>query len=326
LKNATQTYADTICEIVGRWPGLDKQVIMEEGEKLREERHPGKTAETVKAGFKNVFSTQSKNTKNPRIQGYYFDEANDQGRLVKMCRYLLVETKPEDVQWWAAPHVELSRNQTTARDTQHDNDTIEVQDSSQRIRRASGSDQRAYTAEQSMGDGVQPGGPEGMRYQTDLQDTSSYPVTCNQDTTTPQADAGSITGERSTPAKEPAIRDESSGRPTYIGWDENAKIEFWGHKVRQMKAKIGKLRKANELLTELSSQSNHLKESQDQDMIQLRELEDKVKALQGTMRQRETEIEHVDQEKVSTSKKVGVLEEEERDLEEEFKQHYAEED
>jgi hypothetical protein len=53
---------DTICEIVGRWPGLEKRIIMREGEKMREIRYPGKSEEIVKSGFQNVFSTQSKKT------------------------------------------------------------------------------------------------------------------------------------------------------------------------------------------------------------------------------------------------------------------------
>lgn len=52
LKNAPPpTYVDTICEIVERWPGLEKQVIMREGEKLREIQHRGKSEEIVKSGF-----------------------------------------------------------------------------------------------------------------------------------------------------------------------------------------------------------------------------------------------------------------------------------
>jgi hypothetical protein len=73
------TYIDTICEIVERWPGLDKRVIMPEGGKLREKRHIGKSEEVVKSGFQNVFSTKSKKEK-PRIQGWNFGYIDAEGR------------------------------------------------------------------------------------------------------------------------------------------------------------------------------------------------------------------------------------------------------
>lgn len=293
---------------------------------MRNERYPGRSSEAVKGGFKTVFSLQSK-AENPKIQGLHVDGKDAQGRPVTTYRFFLTGKVPPELQRCAAPFVPSthgSRNRTTIHGTQHDdNDTIAVQDNSQHVRCA-GSDEGCAT-EQAVRDGIQPGGPECAEYHINLQCTPPCSVPCDQDTT-PHADDGSITEEQLTSTKEPVIRDENSGRTTYIGWDEVAKSNYWGFQVQRMKANRRELRDKKQLSTELSNRSIQLEESQDHDRRQLEELEEKVKALHETMRRRDRETEHVDQEKVSASKEISDLEEKIGGLAKEFELHYEEDD
>jgi len=137
---------------------------MSEGEKLREAQHPGKSADAVRAGFNNFFSTQSKNSKNPRIQGWDVSGTDAQGRVASVNRWLPFGVHPKDVQLWETTSVPLTRgncDQTTTRNAQH-NDTIEVVP----------------------------------------QDTIAD--TCNQDNTTSPIAGSAITGDISAPTNEPA--------------------------------------------------------------------------------------------------------------------------
>jgi len=116
------------------------------------------------------------------------------------------------------------------------------------------------------------------------------------------------------------------GPPTLIGWDEVAKSNYWGFQVQRMKANRKELRDKKQLSTELSNRSIQLEESQNHDRRQPEELEEKLEALHETMRRRDRETEHVDQQKVSTSKEISDLEDKIGDLAKEFELHYEEDD
>jgi len=272
---------------------------MSEGEKLREELHPGKSEEAVKAGFNNFFSTQAKNTKNPKIQGWDVSGINAQGDDASVNRWLPIGVHPKDVQLWDTTSVPLARgncDQTTARDQQY-NDTIEVRRSSQD---AAGSQ------------------PEGIRYRAALQ--NKIVGTCNQDNTTSPIEGSAIPGDLSASTNEPAV-------PTaYDAWSQGVQGNFWGLKVQRKKDSIGELRVAKRRLEALSSRSTQLKESQDEDMTQLKDLEDKAKALRETISQGTEEINRIDREVSSTLEVANGLKRQICDLDDEFARYYAEDD
>jgi hypothetical protein len=328
------TYVDTICEIVGRWPGLEKRIIMREGEKIREIRHPGKSEEIVKSGFQNVFSTQSKKQK-PRIQGWNFGQIDVEGRAVSdstTCRWLLAGVDPKGVQLWEAPSVPLVHGNpdgASAHDARHDNnDTIEVRDSTSQIRRAVVTDEGGLTSGALEEHRTQKscGLPEGGAYHTNLQGTTSYTDTSNQDTILLQVETAEITRDQQTSPRESAVQDESTEMNAFDEWSERAQGDYWGFQVRRKKNLLSKLRDTEGNLTKLSCQSAQMKECEDTDASQLRDLEDKIRDLRERIHQRAIEIEEVHQQESLVSEAATDLRKQIHDVDDTLDRYWAEDE
>jgi hypothetical protein len=327
------TYVDTICEIVGKWPGLEKRIILREGEKIRETRHPGKSEEIVKSGFQNVFSTQSKKQK-PRIQGWNFGQIDAEGRAVSdstTCRWLLTGVDPKGVQLWEAPSVPLVHGNpdgAPAHDVGHDNDTIKVRDSTSHVRCAVRTEEGEHASGALEENRTEKscGLPEGGAYHTNLQGTASCTDTSNQDTTLPQVETAEITGYRQTSPRESVVRDENTGKNAFEEWSERAQGDYWGFQVRRKKDLLSKLRDTEGNLTKLSCQSAQMKEDQDADTSQLRELEDKIRDLRESMHQRAMETKEVYQKESIASEVANDLRKQIHDVDEALNRYWAEED
>jgi hypothetical protein len=319
---------------VGNWPGLDKQVILREGEKLREMRHRGKSEEIVKSGFQNVFSTQSKKEK-PRIQGWNFGQIDAEGRAISdksTCRWLLAGVDPKSVQLWESPSVPLAHgnsDRATARDARHDNnDTIDVQENSSHIRRAAGTDGGEDASEEPVENGTRRirDLPEGVGYHSNLQGVTSYALRSDQDSTLPQIESGEITGDRQTSSKEPVVEDENTEKNAFDAWSERAQGDYWGFQVRRKKNMLSRLRDAEGDLTKLSCRSAQLKESNERDTSQLSDLQDKIQALRERIREQATETEQVHQKESIVSEAASDLRKQIRDVDEKLDQYWAEDD
>jgi hypothetical protein len=328
------TYVDTICEIVGKWPGLEKRIILREGEKLREIRHPGKSEEIVKSGFQNVFSTQSKKQK-PRIQGWNFGQIDAEGRAVSdstTCRWLLTGVNPKGVQLWEAPSVPLLHGNpdgVSAHDARHDNnDTIEVQDTKSHIQRAVESDEEEHTSGALEENRRQRscGVPEGVAYHSNLQGTTSCTDISNQDTILPQVETSEITRDRQTSPGESVVRDESTEMDAFDEWSERAQGDYWGFQVRRKKNMLSKLRDKEGISAMLSYQAAQLKEFEDTDTSQLRDLEDKIRDLRERIHQRATEAKEVHQKESVASEAAIDLRKQIRDVDETLDRYWAEDD
>jgi hypothetical protein len=328
------TYVDTICEIVGKWPGLEKQVILREGEKLREIRHPGKSEEIVKSGFQNVFSTQSKKQK-PRMQGWNFGQVDAEGRNVSgsiTCRWLLAGVDPKSVQLWEAPSVPLVHGNldgAPAHDVRHDNnDTIKVRDSTSHIRRAVETEEEESTSGALEENSTKKscGLPEGGAYHTNLQSTTSCADISNQDTILPQVETAEITRDRQTSPRESMVRDESTEMNAYDEWSERAQGDYWGFQVRRKKTLLSRLRDKEGSLTKLSRQSAQLKEFEDTDKSQLRDLEDKIRDLRERIDQRGVETKAVHQKESIVSEAATDLRKQIHDVDEKLDRYWAEDD
>jgi hypothetical protein len=328
------TYVDTICEIVGKWPGLEKRIILREGEKMREIRHPGKSEEIVKSGFQNVFSTQSKKQK-PRIQGWNFGQIDAEGRAVSdstTCRWLLTGVDPKSVRLWEAPSVPLLHGNpdgASAHDARHNNnDTIEVRDSTSHVRCAVRTEEGEHasglleenTTQQSCGL------LEGGAYHTSLQGTTSCADTRNQDTILAQVETAEITRDRQTSPGESVVRDESTEMNAFDEWSERAQGDYWGFQVRRKKNLLSKLRDTEGSLTKLSCQSARMKEFEDTDTSQLRDLEDKIRDLREKMHQRAMETKEVHQKECVASEAAIDLRKQIRDVDETLDRYWAEDD
>jgi hypothetical protein len=328
------TYVDTICEIVGKWPGLEKRIILREGEKLREIRHPGKSEEIVKSGFQNVFSTQSKKQK-PRIQGWNLGQIDAEGRAVSdstTCRWLLAGIDPKGVQLWEAPSVPLVHGNldgASTHEARHDNnDTISVRDSTSHIRGAVGTDEGEHTSgalEENRTEKIC-GLPEGGAYHTNMQGTASCTNTSNQDTILPQVETAEITRDRQTSPREFAVRDENTEINAFDEWSERAQGDYWGFQVRRKKNLLSKLRDTEGSLTKLSCQSAQMKECEDTDASQLRDLEDKIRDLRERIRQRAIEIEEVHQQESLASEAATDLRKQIHDVEDTLDRYWAEDE
>jgi hypothetical protein len=322
------TYLDTICEIVGKWPGLDKQAIIREGEKLRDSRHLGKKEETVKSGFQNVFSTQSKKEK-PRTQGWDFGQIDAEGKAVSTCRWLLAGKDPKSVQLWEAPSVPLAsgnHDRATTRDARYDSN--DVQEKSLHIRHAAGTDEGGHTPEEPVENETQRirGLPEGVDYHGNLQGTTSYAHTSDQDSRLPQLESGEITGDRQSPPQEPVVQDESAEKNAFDEWSERAQSNFWGYQVCLKKNILSKLRDTEGNLTKLSCRSAQLKEFKERDEIQLGEIKDRMQALRERMREQATETEQVHQKECIASEAASDLRKQIHDIDEKLDQYWAEDD
>jgi hypothetical protein len=334
-KNALpSTYVDTICEIVGEWPGLEKRIILREGEKMREIRHPGKSEEIVKSGFQNVFSTQSKKQK-PRIQGWNFGQIDAEGRAVSdstTCRWLLTGVDPKGIQLWEAPSVPLlhgSPDGASAHNARHDNiDTIEVRNSTPRIQRAVGTDEGEHTSRELEGNSTEKtcGLPEGGAYHDNLQGTTSCTDTSSQDTILPQVDAAEVTGNRQTSPRESVLRDENTEMNAFDKWSERAQGDYWGFQVRRKKNLLSKLRDTEGNITKLSYQSAQMKESEDTDTSQLHDLEDKIRDLRERIYQRAMETKEVHQKESVASEAATDMRKQIRDVDETLDRYWAEDD
>jgi hypothetical protein len=328
------TYVDTICEIVGRWPGLGKQVILREGEKMREVRHPGRSEEIVKSGFQNVFSTQSKKQK-PRIQGWNFGQVDAEGRAVSEStthRWLLAGVDPKSVQLWEAPSVPLLHGNpdgASAHDARHDNnDTIRVRDSTSHIRGAVGLDEGEHTSGALEENRTEKscGLPEGGANHYNLQGTISSTDTSNQNTMLPQVETAEITKNRQTPPRESVVRDENTETNAFDEWSERAQGDYWGFQVRRKKNLLSKLRDTEGSLTKLSCQSAQLKEYEDTDTSQLRDLENKIRDLRERIHQRVMETKEVHQKESIASEAATDLKKQICDVNETLDRYWAEDD
>jgi hypothetical protein len=261
------TYVDTICEIVGKWPGLEKRIIMREGEKMRDIRHLGKSEEIVKSGFQNVFSTQSKKQK-PRIQGWNFGQVDAEGKAVPdstTCRWLLAGVDPKGIQLWEAPSVPLVHGNldgASTRDARDDNnDTIEVRDSTSHIRGVGGTDEGEPTLGALEENGTQKsrGLPEGGAHHTNLQGTTSCADTIDQDMVLPRVETAETTRDRQAFPRESVVQDENTEMNAFDEWSERAQGDYWGFQVRRKKNMLSKLRDTEGILTKLSCQSAQMK-------------------------------------------------------------------
>jgi hypothetical protein len=328
------TYVDTICEIVGKWPGLEKRIILREGEKMREIRHPGKSEEMVKSGFQNVFSTQSKKQK-PRIQGRSFGQIDAEGRVVSdstTCRWLLAGVDPKGVQLWEAPSVPLLHGNpdgASAHDARHDNiDTIEVRDSTSHIRRAVGTDEGEHTSGELEENRTEKicGLPEGGAYHSNLQGTTSCTDTSNQDSISPQVETAEVTRNRQTSPRESVVRDESTEMNAFDEWSERAQGDYWGFQVRRKKNLLSKLRDTEGSLTKLSCQSAQMKEFEDTDASQLRDLEDKMRDLRERIHERAMETNGVHQKESIASEAATDLRKQICDVDETLDRYWADDE
>jgi hypothetical protein len=325
---------DTICEIVGRWPGLEKRIIMREGEKMREIRYPGKSEEIVKSGFQNVFSTQSKKQK-PRIQGWNFGQIDAEGRAVSdstTCRWLLAGVDPKGVQLWEAPSVPLVHGNpdgASAHDARHsNNDTIEVRDSTSHVRCTVRTEEGEHVSGVLEENSTEKtcGLPEGGACHSDLQGTTSCTDTSNHGTILLQVETAEITGDRETATRESAVRDESMEINAFDEWSERAQGDYWGFQVRRKKNLLSKLRDTEGNLTKLSCQSAQMKELEDTDASQLRDLEDKIRDLREKMHQRAMETKEVHQKESVASEAATDLRKQIRDVDETLDRYWAEDE
>jgi hypothetical protein len=328
------TYVDTICEIVGRWPGLEKRIIMREGEKMREIRYPGKSEEIVKSGFQNVFSTQSKKQK-PRIQGWNFGQIDAEGRAVSdstTCRWLLAGVDPKGVQLWEAPSVPLVHGNpdgASAHDARHsNNDTIEVRDSTSHVRCTVRTEEGEHVSGVLEENSTEKtcGLPEGGACHSDLQGTTSCTNTSNQDTMLPQVETAEITGYRQPSPRESVVRDENTERNASDEWSERAQGDYWGFQVRRKKNLLSKLRDTEVISAMLSYQAAQTKELEDTDASQLRDLEDKIRDLREKMHQRAMETKEVHQKESVASEAAINLRKQIRDVDETLDRYWAEDD
>lgn len=328
------TYLDTICEIIGKWPGLDKWAVMREGEKMREMRYQGKSEEIVKSGFQNIFSTQSKK-ESPRIQGWNFGLTDAEGRVVSgktVCRWLLAGVDPKSVQLWEAPSIPLAPencDRATASDSRHNNNiTIKEPESSMYVRQTVGTDEGGLTFEGPAIDGTReiPGLTKGVQRPSILQDTAPCGNTHNQELSLQQIDGAESIKDRYVSPREPMVRSESAEKDAYDEWSERAQGDYWGFQVRLKKKTLLKLRGAEESLKQLSCKSSELKISRDRDTVQLIELEKKIQTLRERIRQGETESEWVHQKESVASEAVSDLREQIRDVDEKLHRYWAEDD
>jgi hypothetical protein len=306
---------------------------MREGEKMREVRHPGKSEEIVKSGFQNVFSTQSKKQK-PRIQGWHFGQIDAEGRAVSdstTCRWLLAGVDPKGVQLWEAPSVPLVHGNldgALTHDARDDNDTVGVRDSTSHIQGAVGADEGEHTsgALEECRTEKSCGLPEGGVYHTNLQGTASCTDTSNQDTILPQVETAEITRDRPTSPRESVDRDENTEINAFDEWSERAQGDYWGFQVRRKKNLLSKLRDTEGSLTKLSCQSARLKESEDTDTSQLRDLEDMIRDLRERIHQRAMETKEVHQKESIASEAATDLRKQIRDVDETLDRYWAQDD
>jgi hypothetical protein len=307
---------------------------MREGEKIREIRHPGKSEEIVKSGFQNVFSTQSKKQK-PRIQGWNFGQIDAEGRAVSdstTCRWLLAGVDPKGIQLWEAPSVPLVRGNpdgASAHDSRHDNnDTIEVRDSTSQIRRAVMTDEGELASGALEEHRTQKsyGLPEGGAYHTNPQGTTSCIDASNQDTLLLQVETAEIARDHQTSPRESAVRDESTEMNAFDEWSERAQGDYWGFQVRRKKNLLSKLRGTESNLTKLSCQSAQMKEFEDTDASQLRDLEDKIRDLRERIHQRAMEIKEVHQQESLVLEAATDLKKQIRDVDETLDRYWAEDE
>lgn len=307
---------------------------MREGEKLREIRHKGKSEETVKSGFQNVFSTQSKK-ENPRIQGWNFGQIDAEGRPTSdksTCRWLLAGVDPKSVRLWEAPSVPLAlgiHESTTARDARYDkNVTNDVQEDSSHIRHAAGTEEVEHTPgvpKESVTHRIR-GLSEGVGNHSNLQAMTSYAHESDQDPRLPRTRGSETTSDHQTPSQEPVAQVDDAENNAFDEWSERAQGDYWGFQVRRKKNMLSKLRNAEVNLTKLSCRSAQLKESKERDTGQLRDLQEKIQALSERIREQATETEQVDQEENMASEAASDLRKQIRDIDEKLDQYWAEDD
>jgi hypothetical protein len=294
------------------WPGLEKGVIICEGLKLGEIRHRGKDVDTVRSGFQNVFSVQSKK-KHPRIQGWNFGPIDAEGRLIPdntRCRWLSAGVDPGKIQLWEAPRIPLppsGRNQATSQDARHG--------------------RQASTAEAAEEQVSGPGGLlTAVEGRVNSQDTTSCTGISNEISVLPQHEDGAVADDQPTTSNQPTAQHESAEVDAYDEWSERAQGDYWGFQVRRKKNFLKKVRDAEEILESLSCRSARLKQSTDRDSSQLSDLENQVRILRENIGKQAEESERIRGEEATASKAASDLKTQVRDIDEKLEQYWAEDD
>jgi chromosome segregation ATPase len=164
---------------------------------------------------------------------------------------------------------------------------------------------------------------EGCVYYIDLQGTTSCTDTSNQDTMLPQVETAEITGYRQPSPRESVVRDENTEINAFDEWSERAQGDYWGFQVRRKKNLLSKLRDTEGSLTKLSCQSAQMKEFEETDASQLRDLEDKIRDLREKIHQRATETKEVQQKECVASEAAIDLRKQIRDVDETLNRYWA---
>jgi chromosome segregation ATPase len=168
--------------------------------------------------------------------------------------------------------------------------------------------------------------PEGGACHSNLQGATSCTDTSNQDTMLPQVETAKTTRDRQTSPRESVVRDENTEINAFDEWSERAQGDYWGFQVRRKKNLLSKLRDTEGSLTKLSCQSAQMKEFEDTDASQLRDLEDKIRELREKMHQRATETKEVHQKESVASEAAIDLRKQIRDVDETLDRYWAEDD
>jgi len=304
------TYVDTICKIVEDWPGLEKAIIISEGEKLREERHRGKSVDTIRSGFQNVFSVQSKK-KNPRIQGWNYGPTDAKGKLTPgntRCRWLLAGVDPGRIQLWEAPRIPLApSNQATAQDTRHGIQFFPRE-----------------AAKEWVSGPV--GLPTAIEGRVDMQDSNSCTGIGNGTPALPRHENDEVADDQMASSNRAVGQHESADLGAYDDWSERAQGDYWGVEVRRKKTLLKKTRDAKELVRGLSCRSAQLKESADRDTSQLSDLENQARILRENIEKQAKESETIRGEEAIASKAASDLEKQVREIDKKLEQYWAEDD
>jgi predicted SPOUT superfamily RNA methylase MTH1 len=142
----------------------------------------------------------------------------------------------------------------------------------------------------------------------------------------PQVETAEITRDRQTSPRESAVRDENTETNAFDEWSERAQGDYWGFQVRRKKNLLSKLRDTEESLIKLSRQSAQLKEFEDTETSQLRDLEDKIRDLRERIHRRAMETKEVHQKESITSEAATDLRKQIRDVDETLDRYWAEDD
>jgi predicted nucleic acid-binding Zn-ribbon protein len=150
--------------------------------------------------------------------------------------------------------------------------------------------------------------------------------TIDQDMVLPRVETAETTRDRQAFPRESVVQDENTEMNAFDEWSERAQGDYWGFQVRRKKNMLSKLRDTEGILTKLSCQSAQMKESEDTDTSQLRDLENKIRDLRERIYQRATEIKEVHQKESFATEAATDLRKQIRDVDEALGRYWAEED